>query len=107
MHRNSTNSVCIGTGFKNFAAGIRQNIKDNTTSASIKEFARDLHQSTKDGMKKAVVGGMINDRWIAKLVGKVAAKLEQAQGDLGYSGAIPIPLAPYRGSEDLQTKLLP
>ena len=58
-------------------------------------------------MKKVVVGGMINDRWIAKIVGKIAAKLEQAQGDLGYSGSIHIPLAPYRGSADLQTKLLP
>ena len=96
-----------GAGFKTLAAGIRQNIKDGTTSASIKELARDLHQSTRDGMKKAVIGGMVNDRWIARIVGKIAAKLEQAQGDLGYSGAIPVPLAPYRSSAGFPSKLLP
>lgn len=106
----STTSPTIsraGTNFKNFTQNIRQNIKDGKTSASMKSFARDLQQQTRDGMKKAVVGGMINDRWIAKLVGKIAAKLEQAQGDLGYSGAIPLPLGPYRPPEGLASKLLP
>ena len=99
-----------GTGLKNFAAaakGIRQNIRDATTAASIKELARDLNNRTRDGMKKAVVGGMVNDRWIAKIVGKIAAKLEQAQGDLGYSGAIPVPLEPYRAIAETPSKLLP
>ncbi|KAK3717651.1 hypothetical protein LTR37_005718 [Vermiconidia calcicola] len=95
------------TGFKTFTANIRQNLKDKTTSQSIKNLAKDLNKSTKDGMKKAI-GGLVNDRWIAKVVGKVAAKLETAQGDLGYSGAIPIPLEPYRtGAEELPSKLLP
>lgn len=99
-----------GTGFNNLRQNtkeIRQNIKNSTTNDSIRKLARDLHQSSKDGMKKAVVGGMVNDRWIAKIVGKIAAKLEQAQGDLGYSGRIPIPLAPYRAAADLPSKLLP
>lgn len=102
-----TPSSRTATGFKTFAAGIRQNIKDKATGEGIKELARDIHQSTKLGMKKAVVGGMVNDRWIAKIVGKVAAMLEKAQGDIGYSGGIPVPLAPYRAPKDLPSKILP
>ena len=49
----------------------------------IKEAASDLRQSTRDGLKKAAVNTLVNDRWIAKLVGKVAATLEHAQGDIG------------------------
>ena len=55
-----------------------------------------MHQSTKDGMKKTLVGGLVNDGWIAKMVGKVAATLREARGDVGYSGSIPLPLEPYR-----------
>ncbi|KAH6645023.1 hypothetical protein BKA67DRAFT_527690 [Truncatella angustata] len=94
-------------GFKMMARNIRQNLKDGTYNSSIKELAKELHQSTNRGMKKAMVGGLINDRWIAKLVGKTAAALQKAQGDVGYSGEIPISLAPYRGSESLPSKLLP
>ncbi|KAF2716486.1 hypothetical protein K431DRAFT_307755 [Polychaeton citri CBS 116435] len=93
--------------FKNFAEGIRQNIKDNRTGENLKEIARDLHQSTKDGMKKTIVGGVVNDLWIAKLVGKVAAKLEHAQGDVGYSGGLPVPLMPYRSGAESLSKLMP
>ncbi|KAI0124096.1 hypothetical protein BJ170DRAFT_686464 [Xylariales sp. AK1849] len=94
-------------GFKLMARNIRQNLKDGSYNSSIKEFAKELHQNTKDGMKKAVVGGLVSDRWIAKMVGKTAATLQKAQGDVGYSGGIPIPLAPYRGTEALPSKLLP
>lgn len=94
-------------GFKVMAHNIRQNLKDGSYNTSIKEFAKELHQNTKDGMKKAVVGGLVNDRWIAKIVGKTAAALQKAQGDVGYSGGIPIPLEPYRGPADLPSKLLP
>ena len=96
--------------FKDVARKIQHNMKETTatTGQSIKEFAKDLHQTTRDGMKKAVVVGVINDGWIAKMVGKVAAKLEQAEGSLGYSGTIPVPLEPYRlGADQLPTKLLP
>lgn len=37
-----------------------------------------------------------SNRWIAKLVAKVTKKLETAQGDVGYSGNIPVALEPYR-----------
>lgn len=94
-------------GFKVFAKNIRQNLSDGTAKAHMKEFARDLHQSAKDGMKKAVVGGLVNDRWIARMTGKVAAALQNAQGDFGYSGGLPIPLAPYRGDGKVASKILP
>ncbi|EME44496.1 hypothetical protein DOTSEDRAFT_72089 [Dothistroma septosporum NZE10] len=98
------------SGFKSFAKNIRQNLKDGTTGTQIKELAKELHQNTKDGVertKRTIVAGMVNDRWIAKLVGKTAALLQTAQGDVGYSGGIPVSLAPYRGSADLPSKILP
>ncbi|CAK3866814.1 hypothetical protein AC578_7415 [Lecanosticta acicola] len=95
------------SGFRVLAQNIRQNLRDGTTSASIKDLAREIHQTTKDGIKKAAVGGLVNDRWIAKIVGKTAAMLQKAQGDVGYSGSMPIALAPYRGGEGLAAKLLP
>ena len=97
----------VDSGFKSFTKNLRQGLKDGSTRDSIKDFARDLNQSTRDGVKKAMVGSMINDRWIAKMVGKVAAKLEQAQGDVGYSGEIPVALEPYRARAELPLKLLP
>ena len=64
--------------------------------SGIKDFSKSLSKGMKDGMKKAVVGGIVNDQWIAKMVGKITKKLETAQGDVGYSGNIPVGLAPYR-----------
>ncbi|KAJ9657720.1 hypothetical protein H2198_004135 [Neophaeococcomyces mojaviensis] len=103
--------------FKAFTKTLQQNLKEasiNTAGAvskeSIKDFMRDVHQSTKDGMKKTLVGSMVNDRWIAKMVGKAAANLERAQGEVGYSAAIPMPLEPYRpqpGGDGHLSKILP
>ena len=44
------------------------------------------------------LGGEANgvNRWIAKMVGKITRKLEEARGDVGYSGDIPVPLEKYR-----------
>jgi hypothetical protein len=64
-------------------------------TATLEGF-RNLNTATKEGFKKAVVGGVLNDRWIAKLVGKVTKVLETAQGDIGYSGNIPVSLERYR-----------
>ena len=50
----------------------------------------------KDGMKKTMVDGIVNDKLIARLVGKVTAKLEKSVGEAGYSGNIPVALEPYR-----------
>ncbi|KAK5714622.1 hypothetical protein LTR15_010804 [Elasticomyces elasticus] len=114
--------------FKDLTKNLRQNLKDGTTGQQIKDLAKDLQQKTDTGfkglqhktntgfkelsqntkrMQKVMVSGMVNDRWIAKMVGKVALKLQQAQGDVGYSGEIPMPLAPYRAVEGLPTKILP
>jgi hypothetical protein len=46
-------------------------------------------------MKKAVVDGIVNDQWIAKMVGKIAKKLEMAQGEIGWAGDIPLRLGIY------------
>lgn len=95
------------TTFKSFASGLRQDMKDGRTGESLKDLARELRQTTKEGMKKAAVQGLVNDGWIAKMVGKIAAKLEQAQGDVGYSGPLSIPLEPYRLLAEPASKLLP
>ena len=64
--------------------------------SGIRDFARSLNKGMKEGMKKAVVDSVVHDRWIAKMVGKITKKLETAQGEIGYSGGIPVPLGPYR-----------
>lgn len=89
----------------------------NGEKKSIKTFLRKVDTGFKeagttmrDGMRKAglnTASAMANDRWIAKLVGKITRKLEKAQGDLGYSGNIPLPLQPYRDKAEPATKLLP
>jgi hypothetical protein len=61
-----------------------------------RNFARAVNKTMKDGVKKTMVDGIVNDRLIAKLVGKVTAKLEEIVGELGYSGEIPVALKPYR-----------
>lgn len=64
----------------------------------------------RDGMRKAglnTASAVANDRWIAKLVGKVVQKLEKAQGDVGYSGNIPVSLEDWRAKAEPYTKILP
>lgn len=71
------------------------------------DFTDAVNQKVKDGVKKAVMGG---DQWLAKLAGKALKKLEVAQGDLGYSGDIPVDLTGYRSTGWLEVegeKLLP
>ena len=94
------------TRLKNFASGIKQNIKDRESETSVKDLAHGLPADTKDKMK-SVVNSMVNDGWVANIVGQVADKLEQAQGDLGWSGAIPVPLEPYRSVAETASKILP
>lgn len=62
----------------------------------IKDFAHAINKGFKDSMKKTMVDGIVNDKLIARLVGKVTAKLEEMVGDVGYSGNIPVALEPYR-----------
>ncbi|KAI2479464.1 hypothetical protein Ptr902_08729 [Pyrenophora tritici-repentis] len=71
---------------------------------------KEASNKTMVGMRKAgqnTVHAMANDRWIARLVGKVTRKLEKAQGEVGYSIDVPIALAKYRERHELEQKLLP
>jgi hypothetical protein len=81
--------------------GFRQMTKAFGTNVST------LGTNVRDSMKRVAVDAVTNDRWIAKMVGKVTKKLEVAKGDLGYSGAIPVALGPYRAVAETATKLLP
>jgi hypothetical protein len=81
---------------------------DNEVSG-LREFGHALKGGLKEGVKKAVVDGVVNERWIAKMVGKVTKKLEVARGEAGYSGDIPVKLGGYRtGAVEREgEKLLP
>lgn len=76
----------------------------------LSEFTGALNQAAKDGLKRAAIDGVINDRWLAKMVGKVIGKLEESRGNVGYSGDIPVELKVYRETGWLEIegeKLLP
>jgi len=64
--------------------------------SGVLEFGKALKGGMKESFKRSVVDTVANDKWIAKLVGKLMGKLEEAKGDLGYSGDIPVALQPYR-----------
>lgn len=72
-----------------------------------RDFAKDTKEKLKHGLQKVTVDAMANDRWIAKLVGKVTKNLERAEGDIGYSGNLPVALKPYRDQAEPAPKLLP
>lgn len=71
------------------------------------DFTKALHSSMKEGIKKATAATVVNDKWIAKMIGKITRKLEQAQGDLGYQGDIPVKMKWYRDNAENATKILP
>ncbi|KFY57225.1 hypothetical protein V496_06499 [Pseudogymnoascus sp. VKM F-4515 (FW-2607)] len=77
--------------------------------SGVRDFTKALNKTAKEGIKKAVVSGVVNDRWIARLVGKITKKLETAHGDVGYSTGIPVALGGYRKPylETEGDKLLP
>ncbi|KAF5879478.1 uncharacterized protein Bfra_006686 [Botrytis fragariae] len=66
----------------------------------VKGGVKDAHK----GMKKTLVSATVNDRWIAKMVGKMTKKLEEAKGDIGYAGDIKVPLGPYRLREEARER---
>ncbi|KAF2009588.1 hypothetical protein BU24DRAFT_428482 [Aaosphaeria arxii CBS 175.79] len=97
MSGSTIGPVAEDKGFRNFLRKVDTGFKE----AGVK---------TRDGMRKAgvsTVSAMANDRWIAKLVGKVTRKLEKAQGDIGYSGKIPVSLQKQREKSEDESKLLP
>ncbi|GAB7352528.1 hypothetical protein MBLNU459_g2922t1 [Dothideomycetes sp. NU459] len=73
---------------------------------TIKQFTKTLTQDMKDGMRRVALDAAVNDKWIAKLVGAITKKLETMQGDIGYSGDMPVPLAVYRQNAESATKLM-
>ncbi|TGO51290.1 hypothetical protein BCON_0164g00030 [Botryotinia convoluta] len=66
----------------------------------VKGGVKDAHK----GMKKTLASATVNDKWIAKMVGKVTKKLEEAKGDIGYAGDIKVPLGPYRLGEEARER---
>lgn len=80
-----------------------ENVKD---SHGLRDISKAFGLGVKDSMKKVAVDVMANDKWIAKLVGKITKKLETAMGDIGYSGNIPVALDIYRRNAEKASKLL-
>ncbi|PWN32725.1 uncharacterized protein FA14DRAFT_162033 [Meira miltonrushii] len=79
-----------------------------TQVRSLKDFKNLVNTGLRESVKKVTVNAAANDRWIAKMVGKITKKLESAHGDVGYAGAIPVSLKPYReAAVPGETKLLP
>ncbi|KAI1005465.1 hypothetical protein K3495_g2751 [Podosphaera aphanis] len=73
---------------------------------------KELSQNWRDvkrSFKRSLVDGVVNEKWIAKLVGKITTRLELAQGEAGYSGTLPIKLENFRTGllESEGEKLLP
>ncbi|KAJ3572429.1 hypothetical protein NPX13_g5054 [Xylaria arbuscula] len=71
---------------------------------------KDMNLKMMDGWRKAgrnSINVVANDRWIAKIIGNIMRKLERAQGDVGYSGLIALPLAEYRAKAETDAKILP
>lgn len=102
---NSIDSRSHSKDFSSHLKGLNHNLKGFGTD--IKGFSSDLKASMKDGMKRTAVDAVVNDKWIAKLVGKVTRKMETVQGDVGYSGDVPLLLGPYRERAEPFSKLLP
>ncbi|KAF1953674.1 hypothetical protein CC80DRAFT_527091 [Byssothecium circinans] len=83
--------------------------RNSTFGARMGQTFKGMNTKMKEGWRKAginTVNVVANDRWIAKIVGNIMRKLEKAQGDVGYSGLIALPLAPYRERAELESKLL-
>jgi hypothetical protein len=72
--------------------------REDEEANKIVGFGRKVKGGLKDGVKRTVVGGVVNDRWITKMVGKVMRRLETARGEVGYSGDLPVALEVYRNA---------
>ncbi|KAI5209672.1 hypothetical protein AUEXF2481DRAFT_41064 [Aureobasidium subglaciale EXF-2481] len=72
-----------------------------------REFTKAVKTDLNDKMRRVAVDAAANDKWIAKLVGKVTKKLETMQGDIGYSGDLPVALDIYRKKAEPGSKLMP
>jgi hypothetical protein len=86
---------------------ISESGNEKNKKRNIKEWSRAMGTTVRDGARRVAVDAVTNDRWIAKIVGKITRRLEYAKGDLGYSGTVPISLIPYRAAAEEAVKLLP
>ncbi|KAF2641173.1 hypothetical protein P280DRAFT_489605 [Massarina eburnea CBS 473.64] len=83
--------------------------RSSTFGARMGQTFKGMNSKVKEGWRKAginTVNVVANDRWIAKIVGNIMRKLEKAQGDVGYSGLIALPLAEYREKAETESKIL-
>ncbi|KAL1610204.1 hypothetical protein SLS60_001869 [Paraconiothyrium brasiliense] len=102
----SQNSVPVSTSSTISATPARS----TTWKAGMNKAFKGMNTKIQDGWRKAgiqTVNVVANDRWIASIIGRIMRKLEKAQGDVGYSGLIAMPMAEYRQRAELETKLLP
>jgi len=102
MNSMSTTASHINSKFKNIYSNHMRDVKGFT-----KDLTKSLASDIQRGIKRTTVDAVVNDRWIAKLVGKIAKNLEQMRGDVGYSGELPIALGPYRDRAEPEKKILP
>ncbi|KAK4984427.1 hypothetical protein LTR66_001688 [Elasticomyces elasticus] len=97
-----------GKALRAFKNAVKTSMKE--AGATMKEAnaaIKSNNANIRASIRKVAVNAVANDRWIAKLVGKVTKKLETAQGEVGYSGNIPISLKPYRMNAETESKILP
>jgi hypothetical protein len=98
-------------------AALNPSTNQQSEPKGLKTFLRKVDTGLKearfnmrDGMRKAglnTASAMANDRWIAKLVGKLVRKLEKAQGEVGYSVNVALQLQEYRDKHEFESKILP
>ncbi|KAJ4350428.1 uncharacterized protein N0V89_009049 [Didymosphaeria variabile] len=103
----SQNSVPVST--QSTPTSLTPN-RGNTWKVGMNKAFKGMNTKIQDGWRKAgiqTVNVVANDRWIASIIGRIMRKLEKAQGDVGYSGLITMPMAEYRERAELETKLLP
>ena len=111
----STESDTATTGSQNSVAASTQSTptssnRSTTWKAGMNKAFKGMNTKIQDGWRKAgiqTVNVVANDRWIASIIGRIMRKLEKAQGDVGYSGLIAMPMAEYRQRAELESKLLP
>ncbi|CAJ2500262.1 Uu.00g031150.m01.CDS01 [Anthostomella pinea] len=91
-------------------ASPRNSVSQSNFTGRMNQTFKGMNTKIVDGWRKAginTVNAVANDRWIAKVVGNIMRKLENAQGDVGYSGLITLPLAQYREKAETAPKILP
>ncbi|KAI0477052.1 hypothetical protein GGR56DRAFT_665231 [Xylariaceae sp. FL0804] len=92
------------------SASPRSSVSQSTFTGRMNSTFRGMNTKMMDGWRKAgisTVNVVANDRWIARIIGNIMRKLEKAQGDVGYSGLITLPLAEYRTKAETASKILP